>query len=151
MYHLCLAYAPREEAMDILQEGFLKVFRKIDYFRNEGSLEGWIRRIVTNTAIDHFRSNQKTGNKVELSDHHFRKAADSEPTDHLHFEDLIKVVDRLPDHARMVFNLYALEGYTHKEIAQKLNISVGTSKSQFSRARKILASYIEILDDSSKR
>lgn len=151
MYHLCLAYASREEAMDILQESFLKVFRKIDQFRDDGSLGGWIRRIVTNTAIDHFRNNKKSGMNVELADHHFREAAEEEPTDNLQFEDLIRVVDRLPAHARMVFNLYALEGYTHKEIAEKLNIAIGTSKSQFSRARKMLSSYIDLIEEGGKR
>ncbi|NOY36029.1 MAG: RNA polymerase sigma factor [Chlorobi bacterium] len=146
MYHLCLAYAPREEAMDILQEAFFKVFRKINQFQKNGSLAGWIRRVVTNTAIDHYRSNLKNGVQVELTDVHTHELNAQPASEDIHYEDLLKVVNHLPESARMIFNLYALEGFTHKEIAEKLEISIGTSKSQFSRARKILSGYIEKYD-----
>ncbi len=143
MYAVCLCYAgERSLAQDILQESFIKVFKNIKQYKNDGSLEGWIRRIVTNTAIDHIRKKKKTIEYLETDSH------DSVPCIHnpafviMGFEELMKQVERLPDSARMIFNLHVLDGYSHKEIADQLNITEGTSKSQFSRARKILMNLI---------
>lgn len=138
MYGVCLRYASNtEEAEDILQEGFIKVFRKIDSFRGEGSFEGWIRRIFVNTSIEHFRRKN-----------HLQPISEKEEStiegkylsvlDDLAEKDIIALVQQLSPGYRTVFNMYVVEGYTHKEIADMLGISEGTSKSQLSRAKLIL-------------
>ncbi|MFO8001058.1 MAG: sigma-70 family RNA polymerase sigma factor [Marinilabilia sp.] len=143
MYGVCLSYAKnRDQAKDILHDAFLKVFRSIKSYKHEGSFEGWIRRIVANTAIDHVRSASKTLGMIsdEIPD-----IPEEEPEDkeNIKFSDLMALVERLPDGARMVFNLYTLEGMTHMEIASRLNITVGTSKSQFNRARRMLQDWVK--------
>ena len=118
MYNICLAYAGnRAEAMDILQEGFIKVFKNISKFEETGSVEGWIRRIVTNTAIDHYRKNQRNRKMITLEEAEIRGNSFDKTPDLLNYKDIYKQVKRLPNGARMIFNLYAIEGYTHKEIA----------------------------------
>lgn len=144
MYGICLSYvSERNLAQDVLQESFIKVFEKIKDFKSKGSLEGWIRRIITNTAIDYLRSKQRMQNyisdKVEITE----DVNEIDGYVNLKTQDILKQVSRLPDGARVVFNLYAVEGYTHKEIAKKLNITEGTSKSQFSRARKLLMTWLD--------
>jgi len=138
MLRVCLAYEPdRDEAKDILQNAFLKVFRNIEVYNGQGALKAWIRRIITNTAIDAYRKKQQNQTlRIDDLGEHAELAADS--SDPLVCQDLLKQVEQLPDGARIVFNLYAIEGYTHKEIAEKLDISEGTSKSQLNRARKLL-------------
>ena len=144
MYGVCLSYAKnREQARDILHDAFMKVFRNIQSYHSKGSFEGWIRRIVTNTAIDHVR---KKKNTFELISEEVPDSAEDETeeeTNNIPLTDLLAQVARLPEGAKMVFNLCALEGMTHHEIASKLNITVGTSKSQFNRARKLLQIWIK--------
>ncbi|PLX23702.1 MAG: RNA polymerase subunit sigma-24 [Marinilabiliales bacterium] len=143
MYGVCLSYAgDRAFAQDILQESFIKIFNKIQAFKSEGSLEGWIRRIVSNTAIDHLRRTQRIKNFLFEKEEIKEEAIQSDALENLQTQDILEQVSRLPDGARLVFNLYALEGFTHKEIAQKLNITEGTSKSQYNRARKLLMTWI---------
>lgn len=138
MLAICYRYARTDaEAEDILQEGFVKVFVNIHKYQDRGSLEGWIKRIMINCAIDHLRkekaySQQTSVNEVILGD----DSADA--LDNLAMEDLIGLIQNLPDGYRMVFNLYAIEGYNHAEIAQQLNISESTSRSQYTRARAML-------------
>ena len=147
MYAVCLSYAKdRSAGQDILQDGFVKVFEKIKTYQSEGSLEGWIRRIITNTAIDHYRK-RATLNKFidfdpEPSDHNGQNTV----SDSLHAEELLQQVRKLPDGAQVIFNLYAVEGFSHKEISEKLQISEGTSKSQVNRARTLLQ---KLLNDLS--
>ncbi len=143
MYALCLSYAGnRGFAQDILQEAFIKVFKNIAQYQQKGSLEGWIRRIVTNTAIDMLRQNHKIESYIEEEPLHTENASENEALDHLGSDEILAQVARLPEGARVIFNLYAMEGYTHKEIAQRLKISTGTSKSQFNRARQLLQNYL---------
>lgn len=138
MFGVCLRYASNnEEAEDILQEGFIKVFKKIGSYRSEGSFEGWIRRIFVNTAIEHFRRKthlqpitEKEENTVEGK---YLSVLDS-----LAEKDIVQLVQQLSPGYRTVFNMYVIEGYSHKEIAEALGISEGTSKSQLSRAKQIL-------------
>lgn len=138
MYAVCLRYAGNaEEAEDILQEGFIKVYKKLDSFRREGSFEGWIRRIFVNTAIEHFRRKrylqpvtEKEENTIEGN---YLSVLDS-----LAERDILDLVQQLSPGYRTVFNMYVVEGYTHKEIGDLLGISEGTSKSQLSRAKVIL-------------
>lgn len=144
MYGVCLSYAKnREQARDIMHDAFLKVFRSIKSYQHKGSFEGWIRRIVTNTAIDHIRKGSKT---FELISEEVPDTPEEEPEENdknIPMDDLLAQVARLPEGAKVVFNLYALEGMTHGEIASKLNITVGTSKSQFNRARMMLQNWLK--------
>jgi RNA polymerase sigma factor (sigma-70 family) len=138
MYALSYRYVRDSmEAEDILVTAFMKVFDKIDQFKSEGSFEGWIRRIVVNEALTHLRRNRSMYLETEL------EQADREPdydalSDHLEAEDLLNMIQELPPGYRIVFNMYAIDGYSHKEIADQLGISENTSKSQLSRARTYL-------------
>ena len=116
-------------------QGFLKVFTKLQKFKNEGSFEGWIRRIMVNTCLSYLRKK----NLVDLSDEEyiFNDAA-TESLENTSLEDIQKMIDKLPNGYKMVFNLFAIEGYKHSEIAAQLDISESTSKSQLFKARKLL-------------
>ncbi len=138
MYGICLRYAgSAEEAEDILQEGFIKVFKKIESYRGEGSFEGWIRRIFVNTAIEQFRRRNYLQPITEREENTVEGKYLS-VLDNLAEKDIIGLVQQLSPGYRTVFNMYVVEGYTHKEIAEALGISEGTSKSQLSRAKLIL-------------
>ncbi len=144
MYGICLRYASNtEEAQDIMQEGFLKVFKKIGSYRSEGSFEGWIRRIFINTAIEHFRKRFYLQPITEREEDTIEGKYLS-ILDNLAERDVINLVQKLSPGYRTVFNLYIVEGYTHKEISEKLGISEGTSKSQLSRAKAILQEQLKI-------
>lgn len=139
MTGVCMRYADRyEEAQDIVQNGFIKVFKKLDSFSGKGSLEGWIRRIMVNTALDHLRSNKAERFNVNIDDVDYKLQKDELILDALQAQDLLELIQTLPVGYRTVFNLYAIEGYAHKEIAEELDISENTSKSQYSRARALL-------------
>lgn len=141
MMGVCLRYAKsRDEAKDMVQEGFMKVFNNIRGFGNNGSFEGWVRRIMVNNAIDHLRRNKQeylivsTVRANEAAD----RAEEEEDEDFLssiHREDILKAVQQLSPAYRTVFNLYAIEGFSHKQIAEMLDISEGTSKSNLAKAR----------------
>lgn len=130
------------EAEDMLQMGFIKVFTSIGSFRGEGSFEGWVRRIMVHTAVEAYRKNARTVLTADLAE-----VTDvQEPwnvVDTMACEDLLAIIRMLPDGYRMVFNMYAIEGYSHKEIAETLGISESTSKSQLSRARNWLQERIK--------
>lgn len=139
MYGICLRFAGNEmDADDILQEGFIKIFNKIKNFRNEGSLEGWIRRTIINTAINHYRKNLKNSRFSDIDGLEVPEKNNESIYDKLSKEELINLIRELPNGYRTVFNLNVMEGYTHKEIGRMLNISDNTSKSQLTRARSIL-------------
>lgn len=140
MLGVCLRYAQcEEEAEDIFQEAFIKVFRNLHSFRRECPLEAWIRRIMVNTALKFIRKNHNQKETASLDEVlEIPDEGVEHVTDKLDREDMLKMVESLPDGYRMVFNLYAFEGYSHKEIADQLGISENTSKSQLSRARKHL-------------
>lgn len=138
MMAVCTRYArDRAQAEDMLQEGFVKVFQKLDTFNFSGSLEGWIRRIMSNTAIDILRKSryqfQETGVEAAAAE-----VVEAHALDNLELEYLFRIIQELPDGYRLVFNMYAIEGYAHKEIGEKLGITESTSRSQFTRARAIL-------------
>ncbi len=124
-------------AEDILQEGFIKIFTNIKQYKNKGSFEGWMRRIIVNTALEKFRkqSHLFTVSEIEEINEEFSY---QDIVSEISAKDLIKLIQELTPQYRVVFSLYAIEGYSHKEIAKKLKISPGTSKSNLSRARKIL-------------
>jgi RNA polymerase sigma-70 factor (ECF subfamily) len=143
MYGVCLRYAGNaEEAEDILQEGFIKVFRKISSYRGEGSFEGWIRRIFVNTAIEHFRKKTYLQPITEYEESTVEGKYLS-VLDNLAEKDIIRLVQQLSPGYRTVFNMYVVEGYTHRQIAENLGISEGTSKSQLSRAKIILQDLVK--------
>ncbi|OFY94772.1 MAG: hypothetical protein A3K10_10305 [Bacteroidetes bacterium RIFCSPLOWO2_12_FULL_31_6] len=137
MMGVCLRYSrDSDEAQDVLQIGFIKVFEKLDMYNRTGSLEGWIRKIIVNTALDSIRKNKKFMNDVEIEKvdyqlHNYNEDA----VDVLSAQDLLAVIQKMPVGFKTVFNMYVIEGYSHQEIADELNISVNTSKSQLSRAR----------------
>lgn len=138
MYAVCLRYAGNsEEAQDILQEGFIKIFKKLSSFRGEGSFEGWIRRIFVNTSIEHFRRKNYLQPVTEREENTIEGKYLS-VLDSLAEKDIMSLIQELSPGYRTVFNLYVIEGYTHKEIGDMLGISEGTSKSQLSRAKVIL-------------
>lgn len=136
MLGVCRQYVKdMHHAEDLMLQGFLKVFTNLYTFKHEGNFEGWVRRIMVNTCISYLRKK----NLVDLSDEDcvFNDAA-TESLENTSVEDIQKLIDKLPEGYKMVFNLYALEGYKHKEIAEKLCISISTSKSQLFKARKLL-------------
>ncbi len=139
MYTVCLRYAKDpDEAQDMLQDAFVKIFAKLSAYQGNGSFEGWIRRITVNTALDHIRKNLKFQDNTTMDSKAYRLEQNTFNGDTLEEKDLLKLVSELPDGYRIVFNMFAIEGYSHKEIADQLNISENTSKSQYSRARAYL-------------
>lgn len=146
MMSVCMRYAKnRAEAEDVLQLGYIKIFTKINYFKGDGSFEGWMRRIMVNASIENFRKNQRSLKIVEL-DEAFEQPSVGFDFSNLGMEDLLRVISTLADGYRMVFNMYAIEGYSHREIADQLGISEGASKSQLSRARAILKQEIKKME-----
>jgi len=144
MMGVCLWYARnREEAEEILQDGFMRVFTYISKFKGEGSFEGWIRKIMVNAALVKYRNKSHLRAVVEYNpDEHETKETNS-PIEILEAKELVKLVQRLTPGYRIVFNLYVLEGMKHREIAEMLGISEGTSKSNLADARVILQRELE--------
>ena len=155
MLGVCRQYVKDlHHAEDLMLQGFFKVFTNLKQFTGKGSFEGWIRRIMVNESLTYIRRNKSMFLEVEI------EKADREPDyrqvqDQLEVEDLQKLIDRLPTGYKTVFNLYAIEGFSHKEIAQKLGVSENTSKSQLSRARghlqKLLIEAEDYLNDKLMR
>ncbi len=138
MMAICMRYSKDQmEAEDVMQIAYVKIFQKIGEFREEGSFEGWMKRIVLNSAIENYRKNLRMLQVVNIED---APELASQQADYssLGMQDLMRVIQKLADGYRMVFNMYVIEGYSHKEIAETLGISEGASKSQLSRARAIL-------------
>lgn len=143
LFNLCLVYDDdRENAKDILQDAFVKIFSNIRHFDGKGTLQGWMRKIITNTAIDSYRKHTGEGRLVSIEGLDPPLEEEEAATSVLSENDIISQVRRLPEGARMIFQLHAIEGYSHKEIADLLHISVGTSKSQINRAKQLLQHWI---------
>jgi RNA polymerase sigma-70 factor, ECF subfamily len=151
MMGVCLRYTnDPDEAKDVLQDGFIKVFSNITKFDNNGSFEGWVRRIIVNTAIDNFR---KSKNPSSLMDHYAqienldRPDDGEEEKDSIYFnikpEDILAAVQKLSPAYRTVFNLYAIDGFSHQQIAEELKISIGTSKSNYAKAKQNLKKLLQ--------
>ncbi len=135
---VCMRYAKdRAEAEDILQESFIKIFSKLKKYNSQGSWEGWLRRITINTAIDHLRK-QKNMQKNMSIEQEQALQIEADEVDQLELEYLYQIIQELPAGYRIVFNLYAIEGYSHKEIGHQLGVTESTSRSQYTRARAIL-------------
>ncbi len=142
MMAMCMKYTRDEDkALLILNDGFLKVFQKIDSFRHEGSFEGWIRRLIYHTLADFYKKENSYIRFIQF-DVPDGQAAQASPLDDLQFQDLIRLLDRLPVRSAEVFKLFAIEGYSHDEIGTMLHISSGTSKWHLSHAREKLRSIL---------
>ncbi len=147
MMAVCLRYVKNQmEAEDILQDGFVKIFAKISAFKNDGSLEGWIRRIMVNTALDAIRKNKRILSDTDIDDVSYKIAYKDHSFDSMDLQRLLEIISELPDGYRVVFNMFAIEGYSHKEIADTLGVTENTSKSQYSRARAYLQNQLEKLE-----
>lgn len=143
MYTVCLRYAAfPDDAQDLLQEGFVKVFKSLAGFRNEGSFEGWIRRIMVHTAIEHFRK-KKMITPLSVVQELEHQEDGNAVFSAMGTKEILEMIAQLPDGYRTVFNLHVIEGHPHKEIAQLLGISEGTSKSQLARAKQYLQDLIK--------
>ncbi|MBK9146878.1 MAG: sigma-70 family RNA polymerase sigma factor [Flavobacteriales bacterium] len=139
MMSICMRYAGnREQAQDMLQDGFVKVFQKIDHYRGDGPLGGWIARTMVNTALDHIRRSKPYDHSVDLTEAEHLHQADEQVLTTMSTDELMDLIQALPPGYRTVFNLFAIEGFAHKEIAEQLGISENTSKSQFMKARAYL-------------
>lgn len=154
MKGVCIRYSDTvEEAEDILQDGFIKVYLNLKNFRLDGSLEGWVRRIMVNTALNYYRAKQKSSYHANI-DEIVESVEDVriDNYDKLNTKVLLQMIEELPPGYRMVFNMFEIEGYSHKEIADELNVSVNTSKSQLLKARRSLQQkIIELTEFENKR
>lgn len=135
-------------AEDVMITAFMKVFVNLDQFQKKGSFEGWIRKIMINECISSIRANKKIQFVEDFFDY---EEMENENDLQFSLEDIQCLIDNMPEGYKMVFNLFAIEGYKHKEIASMLNINEGTSKSQFSQARKMLQSQIAVLKNKEKK
>lgn len=148
MYVVALRYVgDTVVAQDVLQDAFVKVFSSLDTYTGAGSLEGWVRRIVINTALENLRSNDVLSESVELDDVLTVPDANISVIEKISGDELMSVIASLPVGFRTVFNMYAIEGYTHKEIAHQLGITESTSRSQYNRARILIQQKLEKLLD----
>ena len=147
MLAVCTRYSKnQDDAEDILQEAFVKVFNSIEKFRHDSTLGFWIKRIVINTALNYHRKQVYLYPHVDIDDRHDLGNEDL-AIENYHFNDLMGLLQSLPKGCRLVFNLHAIEGYKHKEIAEMLDISEGTSKSQYARAKVLLKDMISELGE----
>jgi RNA polymerase sigma-70 factor (ECF subfamily) len=155
MLGICLRYAKdRDEAEDVLQEAFIQIFTSISSFRGEGSFEGWMKRIVINTALNSYYKSKKTQTHKNFDDiREIEIIEDEEEIIELRFTqaEMLEAIQKLPDGYKQVFNLYIFEKYKHREIADMLNISVNTSKSQLSKARTYLQKLLFKMENNKKQ
>lgn len=144
VYSICMRYAKDvPEAEDIMQEAFINLYRDLYQFKASGALGGWVRRVTVNTALRHVRKKRMVFSDVEISTLTNSIVTDDEIMGTLRAKEIMRMIQLLPDGYRMVFNLYVIEGYSHKEIAAQLGIAINTSKSQLSRAKKQLKGLLE--------
>ncbi len=147
MLVVCMRYTRnRQEAEDILQDGFIRIFDNIKKFAFNGSFEGWVRRIMINCALRNFRKSSYQREQIGIAED-YDIPTDAKIYDKLSEQELLKMIDELPQGYKMVFNLYAIEGYSHKEIANMMEMNEGTSRSQLNKARKHLQKKLIALKD----
>lgn len=145
MMGVCWRFAKsREEAEDLLQEGFFKVFCDLPRYRGEGSLEGWVRQVIVNVALQHVRKRKLLFQSVSENDlGNLQDKSHEQLFQQFEVADLLKMLHILPEGCRVIFNLFVLEGFSHKEIAEELKITTGTSKSQLAKARMLLKEQVK--------
>ncbi len=142
LYSICLRYTKNvPDAEDLLQETFIKIFQNLDKYTFMGSFEGWLKRLTINLAINNYHSTRKQQHQ-EIPDYIQEPYCQNEILEQMNVDQIVQAINKLPDGYKMVLNLYAIDGYTHKEIAEMLDISEGTSKSQLSRAKASLLTII---------
>lgn len=148
MMGVCMRYADsRQEAEDVLQEGFIKVFEKIGQWTGSGPLGGWIRTVMVNTALTHIRSTKKWKDGADIEAAEELDAADIDAVSRMNEQALLKLIESMPTGYRTVFNLFAVEGYSHKEIADSMGITENTSKTQFLKAKNWLKKNITVSEN----
>lgn len=141
LFSICLKYSPNyADAEDTLQDSFIVIFDKVGQFKGKGSFEGWLKRVTINTALQRYRKQSVLG---IINEENIREVDIEVDEESIPLDFLLRIIQELPDRYRLVFNLYVLDGYSHKEIANMLEISEGTSKSNLARARNILKDKIE--------
>ena len=146
MLSICMRYVKDYHvACDLMHDGFITVYSKIGDFRSEGSFEGWMRRIFVNTALEALRKNDLLRNGVELDALEPQQEADYSAVEKISADELMELIAQLPPGFRTVFNMFAIEGYSHREIAETLNINESTSRSQYTRAKRLLQKWIKEL------
>lgn len=139
MLSVCYRFGnSREDAEDMLQEGFIKIFTQIHTFQNKGAFEGWIRRIIVHTCINFLKKNKKFSNNIDLDQADYLEVKEETMPSVMQARQIIECIRQLPLGYRTVLNLYAMEGYSHKEIAEMLDIEESTSRSQYTRAKVML-------------
>lgn len=144
MLGVCFRYTKStNDAEEVLQIGFIKVFERLHQFKEEGELAGWIRKIMVNAALNYLKTNQRYRYDLSFEDTPLHPVSTENPEMSLRAKELAELIRQLPTGFQTIFNLYAVEGYKHKEIAAMLGISEGTSRSQYARARMILIEWIE--------
>lgn len=144
MLGVCYRYTKAQaDAEDILQEGFVKVFKNLHQYRSEGELGAWIRRIMVTTALNYLKRNARYRGQMAFDEVSLHPVADDDPHMDLDTKELVGLIRQLPTGYQMIFNLHVVEGYTHVEIGQLLGISEGTSRSQYARARALLITWIK--------
>lgn len=152
MLGVCYRYTKSlHDAEDVLQEGFVKVFLHIKDYKATGELGAWIRRIMVNTALNYLKKNKKYRTEMVFTDAPLHVVTDMNPQVNIDAKELAELIRQLPTGFQTIFNLYAIEGYTHVEIGQMLGISEGTSKSQYARARYLLMEWVDKYSSSSKQ
>lgn len=144
---ICMRYAKtKDEAEDILQMGMIRIFKNINSYSGSGSFEGWMKRIIVNIAVDNFRKNNKHYYHQNIDEINGYSVITEELPKNIEIKEILGTIQQLPDGYRMVFNMYAIEGFSHKEIASKLGISENTSKTQLLKARKSLMKKLQALN-----
>jgi RNA polymerase sigma factor (sigma-70 family) len=152
MLGICFRYTKsRADAEDVLQEGFVRVFKNLHQFKFEGELGGWIRKVMVNTAINYLKKHSRYQSDLSFSDAGLHPISADNPEVNLSAKELAELVRQLPTGYQTVFNLHAVEGYTHVEIGQMLGISENTSRSQYMRARNLLITWIENFSREAKQ
>ena len=148
MLGVCMRYATdKGEAEDMLQNGFVRVFKRLEDYRAEGAFEGWVRRIMVHSSIEYYRKHHKMVHLVDVVETGYEPSVNAEAAGNLDAKDLLGLIQQLSPNYRMVFNLYAIEGYSHKEISGIMGITEGASKSQLSRARSLLKEMVIKMED----
>ncbi len=152
MLGVCYRYTKSmEDAEDVLQEGFIRVFRNLDKFKGEGELGAWIRKIMVNAALNFLKKHQVYRDELIIKEEFMHPVSDADPAVTLNAKELIQLVRQLPAGYQTIFNLYAVEGYSHVEIGKMLGISESTSRSQYMRARNLLITWMEKFSGETKK
>ncbi|MBI1779845.1 MAG: RNA polymerase sigma factor [Sphingobacteriales bacterium] len=151
MMAVCYRYTKSvTDAEDLLQEGFVKVFRNLHQYRSEGELGAWIRRIMVNSALNYLKKNRHYQSELSFTDTTLHPVTEDHPEMRITGKELADLIRQLPTGYQTIFNLHAVEGFTHVEIGKMLGINEGTSRSQYARARALLSTWVEKLYEDNK-